>query len=229
MNLYSIRGGNKTELLKKQYTIGIGISLGNKWFTPENVIELVKWALPLTKDKVIIYVADSIHAINLEVRNRISFEKAKKVADKMGADILDDVKQRLADQLSSKDQEKILYVRWEDFVDESYKVKLNYLYSFYKDNLEFKAAVHSIVRSFTSKEKKNFTDSQINRLGDYLIEEIPECMNRVEMAGNICDAYAYPFDSEMARLIEKMQYGEIFPEIKAHIMYTEPKVLLEVS
>ena len=33
MELYKIRGGNKEDLENKKYTLSVGISLGNKWFT----------------------------------------------------------------------------------------------------------------------------------------------------------------------------------------------------
>ena len=80
MKLYSIRGGNEFDLNAKKYNIGVGISLGNKYFTPENIAEAVRWSLQYSRESVIVYVADSIHAINLEVRSRITFEKAEKKA-----------------------------------------------------------------------------------------------------------------------------------------------------
>lgn len=48
------------------------------------------------------------------------------------------------------------------------------------------------------------------------------------MKGVVCDAFTYPFDGELPELTEKIQNGEIFPEIKENIMDTEPKVFLEV-
>ena len=84
MRLHKIISGELRKLENKEYQIGIGISLGNKWFTVDNIVELTRWCLDYSKDKVIVYVADSIHAINLEVRKQISREKAEKIADEMG-------------------------------------------------------------------------------------------------------------------------------------------------
>ncbi len=92
MQLYRIRGGNEEDLERKKYTIGVGISLGNKWFTVENIVNLTTWALDHTKDKVIIYVADTIHAINIEVRNGISYQESLQKASKQGDKILHEVK-----------------------------------------------------------------------------------------------------------------------------------------
>lgn len=228
MQLHTIRGGNIEDLNNKKYTIGVGISLGNKWFTVENIVSLVEWCLEHTKDNVIVYVADSIHAINLEVRNRISFDKAERLADQMGTDILNNVKAQLEKELSAEDNKKIIYVKWQSIVDDSYKNKLGYIQSLYQNNTEFKNTIETIVRGLTSKEVKTFTDQEITRLGEYIVAEIPEVINRVKMAGSICDAYVYPYDGELTRLIEKIQKGEVFPEIKENIMDTEPKVFLEV-
>lgn len=228
MKLYSVRGGNKEELKNRQYNIGVGISLGNKWFTVENIVELVKWSLQYTRENVIVYVADSIHAINLEVRNRISYEKALEKTDKMGSDILEAVRIELSKQLTEEDYEKTVYVKWDDLVDDSFTNKVEYLKSLYSNNIDFKKSIHSIVESFVQKEQRNFSKEDINRFGDYIIQEMPEVINRVKMKGIICDAYTYPYDGELTRLVERIQEGKIFPEIIENIMDTEPKVFLEV-
>lgn len=228
MELYKIRGGNKEDLENKQYTIGIGISLGNKWFTDENITRLIEWSYNYSKDKIIVYVADSIHAINLEVRNGISYEKSLEKANRMGDKILDDVKNEVERRLPKEIIERIVYVKWEEITDGTYKQKVEFLKSLYTSNQDFKDNILSLVRDFTSKEERIFSDNEIYRLGEYIIEELPEVINRVPMKGIICDAYTYPFDGKLCELTEKIQNGEIFPEIKKNIMDTEPKVFLEV-
>lgn len=228
MNLYTIRGGNKEDLEAKKYTIGIGISLGNKWFSVENIMGLIKWSIQYSKDKVIVYVADSIYAINLEVRNEIGYEKALEKANKQGDDILNAVKLRTESELSEEDRARIEYVKWEEIRDGKYQRKVEYLKSLYNEETDFQSFIHSFVKNFVSKEEKNFSGEEIHRLGEYIIEELPEIINRVAMKGTVCDAYTYPFDGEVTKMAEEIQKGERFPEIKENIMDTEPKVFLEV-
>jgi len=57
---------------------------------------------------------------------------------------------------------------------------------------------------------------------------MPEVICRVPIKGYACDACVYPFDGELTQFVEQVQKGEIFPEIKANILDTEPKVFLEV-
>ncbi len=228
MKLYSIRGGNESDLKTKKYNIGVGISLGNKWFTPENITEAVKWSLQYTRETVIIYVADSTHAINIEVRNRVSLEKASLRAKILGDQLFEKVKEEVNKKLSLQEIEKLVYVKWDQIIDDFFRKKLAYLTLFYKTNKEFKEAVHSIVKDHVSKESRSFSDLEIDRFGQYIVEELPEILTRVKMGGSTCDAYAYPYDGELPKFIERLQKGNIFPEIKERVMDTEPKVFLEV-
>lgn len=228
MQLHAIRGGTIEELKAKRYNIGVGISLGNKWFTIENILNLTKWALAHTKEHVIVYVADAIHAINLEVRNDLRTEVALAKANNMGTELLNAVKAEIEKTFPEEEKRRIVYAKWNDIVDESYRTKLEYLYTKYNTDIQFRDVIHTLVRSFTSREEKKFTDTEINRLGEYVIEETPENLCRVKMKGYECDAFIYPYDGALPILNEQIQNGEAFPEIREKIIDTAPKVFMEV-
>jgi len=230
MNLHKIRGGTIEDLEAKKYNIGVGISLGNKWFTVSNILELIKWSLTHTHENVIVYVADSIHAINLEVRKRIKYEKALEIADRMGTDLLEQVRQEVEKTFSPEEISKIRYVKWNVIENDAYKAKVKYLYNFYENNEDFRDHLQSIVKNAISKETspRVFLEQEILRLINYIIEELPEQTTRVPMGEFACDAFAYPYDGEIVKLAEEIQNGEKFPEMKENIIDTEPKVFLEV-
>ena len=228
MQLHQIQGADEKDLNRKKFNIGIGISLGNKWFTPENVLELTKWCLQYTKDHVIVYVADSIHAVNLEVRNRMTPERAARVADQKGDQILKEVKEHIDKNLDSEGLKKIYYAKWKDIVDESYVSKTKFLYSLYESAGQFQDKIHDLIKGFVSKEDRQFSEDEIHRLGTYLIEEMPEVLARVPIKNLGCDASAYPFDGPLPIFLENIQKGIVFPEIREKVMDTEPKILLVV-
>ncbi len=230
MQIYKIRGGTIEDLEAKKYNIGVGISLGNKWFTVENIIELIRWSLLYTREDVIVYVADSIHAINIEVRKRFKYEKALAIADQMGTDLLDQVKQEVEKTFSLEEISKIKYVKWNVIENDAYKAKVKYLYNLYETSNDFKSQLQSIVRIGISKETspRTFSESEIQRLAMYIIEELPEQTTRVTMGEFACDAFAYPYDGEIPKLVEEIQKGKKFPEVKENIIDTEPKVFMEV-
>ena len=228
MQLYKIRGGTEKELYDRKYNIGVAISLGNKWFTVKNIVEQVRWALPLTKEYVVVYVADSIHAINLEVRNKISSRRALRIAMESGGKMLEEVRVELERVFAKKDLNRVHFAKWNDLLTDVYKHKISYLYSRYEQDGDFREEIHSSGRSHTSKETKEFTEQDINKLGTDIIEELPEALCRVQIKGHEIDAYTYPFDSELPEFIENIQNKILFPEIKETILDTEPKVFLEV-
>lgn len=228
MELHRIRYGSKEALEAKEYNICVGISLGNRWFTPENVFGLIEWSIRYTKEYVVICPTDDIHAINLEVRNRRSRESALKLARKMSDELMTSVKELVESRLSESDKRKLIYATWADVADEEYKRKVDWLYAYFKDDQEFRDSIQNIVRGHTAREERKFSDEDIAVLSTYILEELPEVVGKVKVKGYLYEAYAYPFDSELTQFIEQIQLGEIFPEVRDNIIDTEPKVFLEV-
>lgn len=217
------------ELEEKAYTIEIGISLGNKWFTPNTVAEQTAWALRYTKDVVVICVADTIHAINIGVRKRISRTAALRIAKADGAYLLTETKKRIEEIFDAHTQQRVVYATWSDVVDQSYRIKLERLYTLYKNDAAFKDAIHALVAEHVSKETRTFSEEDIRILGTYLIEELPSVLCRVPIKGIRCDAYTYPFDGAVPEFVEEIQMGKKFAELRAMgILDTESKVFLEV-
>lgn len=228
MKLYKIRGGNENELQSKTYNIAVGISLGSKWFSPENILGLTEWALEHTKEYVVVYVADSIHAINIEVRNRRSPEKAKEIASKMGDEILQKTQELVNKKLSPEQLAKIHYAKWDQLLTPEYQKKLDFLRGKYQNDPVFSETIVKFIDDFTKSENKTFSSEEKLKLGTYLVEELPELLCRVSINNLPFDANAYPYDSEFVAIVEKIQKGDLFPEIKEKIIDTEPKVFLEV-
>ncbi|MFA5996224.1 MAG: tRNA-dependent cyclodipeptide synthase [Candidatus Paceibacterota bacterium] len=228
MELYKIRGGSKAELQARKYNIGVAISLGNKWFSVENTAELVRWALQYSRESVVVYAADTIHAINLEVRNRIPYDKAVRSATGKGREILSKVEEYIKINFRPDEAEKVFYATWKDLDDSTYKRKVNYLYGLFESSVAFAEALKAIVRNQIAKEERKFSEEDVSKFATYILEELPECISRVPVRGIPCDAYAYPFDGELAQFVERIQQGEEFPEIKANILDTKPKVFFEV-
>lgn len=210
MELRSIRSGTKEALESKQYNIGVGISLGNKWFTVENILGLVKWSLKYTNEYIVVYVADSIHAINIEVRERRSPRSAAQKALKLGDNILAQVREAVHLEFGVQDCSRIFYAKWEGLLTKDYNKKMEYLYNEYKNNTEFKGAIVSLVKGLVRGENRQFSEVDEVRLGCYLIEELPELLCRTPIAGIAFEAYVYPYDGEFLEFVEKLQSGHLF-------------------
>jgi tRNA-dependent cyclodipeptide synthase len=228
MHLYRVIGGTEEDLYAKKYNIGVGISLGNKWFSLENIISLTEWALEHTKDFVVVYVADSIHAINIEVRKRKTFQKAMEMAQKMGDEILKEIRLLAETRFSPNQLSKIHYEKWDSLITPNFQDKLDWLNAKYETDLVFRNSIIEIVNGFTKDENREFSDDDKIKLGKYIILELPEIIGRTAINNLLFEAYAYPYDGELVNFVEKIQKGELFPEIRDKVMDTEPKVMLVV-
>lgn len=228
MKLYKVRGGTRENFLNKKYNIAIGASLGNKWFTVDNIIKLVKFILPYVKEHLIIYVADTIHAINIEIRSGRSAKGARKKACKMREDLIKAVKGRVSEELSPEEQQHIYYKMWDDLRTDDYQSKLDYLYDKYNTDAGFRKTILNIINGFLAKESRTFSDSDKEKMGTYIIEELPEMLNRFPIEGLKYDANAYPHDTAVTKLAEDIQRKIKFPEIANKIIDSGNRVFLEI-
>ena len=106
-----VRGASMETIKNKEFNIYVGISLGNKWFTKDNIKEHILWSLKYTKERVGLFVADALHAINYEVRNGEKPDKAKRRALKKGDEMIVMLRE-IIKELPIKDQKKVDLIRW---------------------------------------------------------------------------------------------------------------------
>lgn len=226
MRLYTVRGGTREDVLAKKYNISIGISIGNKWFTPENVRDAVVWALQHTKNRICIFIADSIHGINVSVRKRLPIEKATALAVRQGHEILKKINLAL-ECLSSDDLSRIDFCTWDEVETEAHIFAKEFLFSFYQSDIAFHSVIVDLVKDYVSKEKRKFSARDIDAFSMYILEELPELMNVTQLKGTIYGAYMYPYDTPLTQFVEKLQEGTVFP-IVAQTILRKKKIFLEV-
>lgn len=203
--------GSLENIESRKYNIFVPISLGNPYFNRENLRELVKWAIQFTKEKVIILVADDIQAINYEILAGLEKADAQKSAKKLGDNFVK-MSQRVINSLSADEQEKITIARWTDiehgkFVNLQHILKDEYLY-----NEEFQNEIHRVVRA-TLGEKIPHRDEALQRLGDYVIEEMPLMFKGITVNKMHYDAFPYPGLNELDMLVSDIQSRRKFSEI----------------
>ncbi len=212
-----VRSSTEQEVKSKKFNIYLGISLGNKWFTKENIREHVLWALKYTKERVGILIADTLHAINYEVRNRKTLEKSIKKSLKEG-DKFEKIIHEILTELSEEERKLIEIIRWEDVKKDPFIKELTpFFYKEFETNKPFREEILKIVRGFTKNEERNFNEEEIRRLCDYILSEIPEILCGFNHNGIYYNCYLHPQDTYLNLLMEKIQNKEIFPEFHEKI------------
>jgi len=202
----------KKEIKSKKFNIFIGVSLGNKWFTKENLREYLNWALEHTKEKVLFFIADKIHSINYEIRGGYNKKRSLSVALRNGEKIKKIVEE-LISELPKEKQNKIQILRWEEYekYDKFYSKYNPVIYEEFEKNDEFKKELLNLTKIMI-KDKK-FSKEEYLELSKYLLEEFFSIYSGIFYKGIYYGMYPYPLDTALSSFIEKIQKGKIFPQL----------------
>lgn len=204
---------NKEEIEVKKYNIFIGISLGNKWFTKENLREYLKWALKHTKEKVLIFIVDEIQAINYNVRNKKYSEKENlQRALRNGKQIKGSLKNLLS-EFPEEDKKKIKILRWESYKDSDsfYKKYTPKVYEEFETNQKFKKQILNLVKNMI--QDREFSEEDYLNFSKYLLEEFVASYSGIKYFLDYYGFFIYPQESPLHEFIIKIQKGKIFSDL----------------
>lgn len=202
---------SEAEVERKKFNIFLGLSLGNRYWTPEHIRKFLFWALEHTKDRVAILIPDKIQAINYEVKNNYSPGRAMTVAKRKGDEVEETVRKILNEVDASRS--KVEIVRWEQTEDEEYKHILDILRSEFEKNPDFRKAVIDSVKDVPHMRALHLDDSQYARLSKYVIDEMPVLLSGFQMNGTRYDLIPYPGLAKIDYLRDELLNGTSFPEI----------------
>jgi tRNA-dependent cyclodipeptide synthase len=210
MKLVRCLNTNEQEIIDKKFNMLIGISLGNKYFSPENIREYINWALENTKERVAILIPDKIHAVNYEVKSGYKPERAVKLASKEGAKV-QEVVEIILNELSEDKRSLVEVLIWDKIETPEYQRMVAILRQEFKDNEKFRNLILEIVKENIKSEK--LTDADYERLASYPLEELPMLISGIEYNGVKYDLLPYPGVSQIDYLVVDLQEGKSFPEI----------------
>lgn len=230
MRIETYLGTNQDEVASRKFNIWIGISLGNSYFTKENVKQYIKWATTYTKDDVLVVIADKIRVINHEVISGKSESRALKLANREGDKKEEEVKEVLAD-IPSEVAGKVRVARWDDVNSSKYhQYRLGVLYEEFGKRTDFYEYVLSIIKE--ARSDRELTSEKLKGLADYVLREIPVFINGVKykISDNEWRTYGlipYPGISKLDKLFIGLQEGSLFPDLASRLKITDPVAMLE--
>lgn len=214
----------EADLLAKKFDIFIGISLGNKYFSHENIKNYLLWALENTKEKVAILIPDKIHSVNYEVKSGYSKERAANLAFREG----EKVKNLCEAIIAEMDEERrahIKILKWEDIETDEHKNMVAILRRAFEENDNFRNLIIEIVKENIQAEK--LTEIDYVKLAIYPIEELPMLVSGIEYEATRYDLLPYPGVSKIDHLALDLQEGKNFPEITKKLNVSAKLGLIE--
>lgn len=201
---------NEKEVRQRKFNIVIGISLGNKYFSKDNIREFIIWATENTKEKVIFLIPDKIHAINYEVKNGYSKERAVKVASRKGEEMKSIIEEILF-EFPEKTRKIFNIIKWEDIENVEYNKQVNIISKEFKKNIKFRDKIISIARE--NVKNKIFVSGDYEKLSEYILKELPFLISGIKYRGIKYGLLPYPGLSEIDYLVSDLHRGVSFPEI----------------
>ncbi|GMU74254.1 MAG: hypothetical protein AMXMBFR44_4510 [Candidatus Campbellbacteria bacterium] len=221
----------KEEVEAKEHNIWIGISLGNKYFTKENIHAYILWALKHTKDDVLVAIIDDIYAINLEVFDKRSKDSSLRRARRKGDTKAVEV-QEIVDGLSGRDKARVHIVRWIDLINSkyhSYRTKI--LYDEFESNKAFHDYILEIIREGRSDRLQELDEAGIEKLAEYVLKEIPVFINgakyKTKDGWKTYSLIPYPGLTKLDELFIGLQNKDLFSELAEKLKITDKIAILE--
>jgi tRNA-dependent cyclodipeptide synthase len=203
---------NTKDIESKKFNIVIGISLGNKWFSKENLTEYIKWALENTKKGVLILIADSNHAINYEVFRDYDKDKALNTALNEGRK-KEKIIKRIIHNLPKETHSMINIAKWDDVRKSEYYIsKIKIIRKEFSENKEFYHFVMKMIKENLGERIEKFSKEKREKLADYILDEIPILL-KTEYKGEIYNLLPYPKDTLLNKLFVGLQNETLFEEL----------------
>ena len=213
MRIQKIINTSLEEIKSKKYNIYIGISLGNKWFSKENLEKYMNWSLEHTKEKVLFLIADKIQAINYNVRNKsdsanTNLKRAIRRGNEMKL-ILEGLKSKL----SKEKQKKVIILTWQEYEEQSafYKKYTPIIYSDFEKNKKFRRGILDLVKSLI--KDREFSEEEYLKFSEYFLEEFIDLFSGIKIGKDYYGLYLYPQHSSVFSFMKKIQEGKLFSEL----------------
>lgn len=227
MRIVTYLNTTKEEVESKKYNIWFGISLGNKYFSKENIEKYIPWLIDHTKDHLLIVIADTIQAINIEVFDELTKKRAEAIAERKGKQKQIEIEE-IINKINTTHQKKINIVCWNAVEEPEEKRQC---YKIIKDeflnNLKFKDFIISIIKDFPKAAQKGCSIEEYEKLAEYILRELPLYINGAYYNGIRYLLQPYPGLTKLDDLIVGLQNKTMFPELAERLDIKNKMVILE--
>ncbi len=205
------------EVNRRTFNIWMGLSLGNKYFTREHIREYLLWSLAHTKERVLIFICDRIHAYNIKALDGKSERASVKRAMKAGEEKAREVR-GIIDGLNADEQRRISLLRWDDVSGgELYERALKAVREAYEQNFEFRKLIINIIKDARPDRADQFSrmsKERMDHLAEYVLHEIPILVNGVsDSEGRAYTLFPYPGTNALDDLSIGLNTGVVFPKL----------------
>ncbi len=216
MKIASLFNSTPEEIDSKKWNPYLGISINNKAFTVEYLADYMNWATERAHERAAILIVDIIQHINNEVLDKKkplgAIDKAFRKADEI---------RNLCDlataALSPEKRCKLVVLEWTDLVyQDDFRHNLSVLSAEYAANRPFRDALLAIVRDNLGPIVQRLDNAEIERLTQYVVNELPELIAGFRHDGVHYNLNVYPgkIGAIYSNLLEFDFFRQILPTLR---------------
>ena len=155
----------------KNSEIFLGFSLGNKYFSEQNIEKYILTAYKHTKSSILIIIPDELHAVNYEVRNKYKRKRALKVSLRKGMDMINTIN-KIISKINNIKNINIYILRWKQIQEnQEYNQLREKINKEFNENIIFKQKIIQVVKDNIKKDA--YMIYQIEKLASYVLGELP--------------------------------------------------------
>jgi len=213
MRVGEIYGTTLEKILNREHNIYIGISMGNRYFSKENIEAYIEWGLRCTRENLIVFIADSIQSYNYQAFRGLTEKEATVKAADISIQYKNMVK-RIINRMKNmgKLQKEIPIIGFDTAADNDYyRQNREKIQQEYHNNPRFRDAIIDLMKQNVKAITQETTREQLDIAANYLLLEIP-LQYHMTHEGTTYDLIPYPGVST-AKFLDRLQNKEIFPEL----------------
>lgn len=211
----------------KKLNYWIGISLGNRYFSKENIQKYTEWAVSNTKDSVLILIADWIYSINLEILDGRNKQSALRKAMSLGETKITEINE-IVSAFTPEKINKIKIARWNDVKNSrSHRDRVKIIFEEFNKKTNFHNRVIEIIENHFKNSPKDLIQKDLEGLAGYILNEIPVFLDGIHLFDNTYDAVLYPNIGLVDFLIKDLQEGLVFSELTKKLKIKTPAKIIE--
>lgn len=204
-------GVTTESVLNKEHNLWIGFSFGNKWFTKENLEQLIRLGLKYTKKSLLVWIPGRMLETNLKYIDELGRAESLKISFEMGDKKNTEI-QNFLSSLPREDKDKLIIANYEDIFTEQYvRQREAILREFSKKEL-FYGLVIEISKEILDLRKRTISIKRIESASLYILQELPLFIDGAAKIGDNTThtVLLYPGLGKLDELVMKIKNDEIF-------------------
>jgi len=208
-----------------QWNPYLGISIRNKYFTPEAIAAFAAWGVDHARDGFALLIVDILQRINNEVFDKSNVEKALSKAFRQSDAVLDACRAAVA-SLPPEKRDRITILEWPDIMDEAYSYNTKLIFDSFRDNEPFRDYIIRSVTGNLGGIVTRLNEEKIVTLCDYVLYELSEFFCGFTHRGIHYDLCVYP--GSISFLTRDLLSQDFFKPIHAQLRHSGPQAHAEV-